>query len=223
MPTPSKIAIFGAGAQGRVTLDVLRAQATSEPVAFVDSDTALTGRSVNDLPVFADVESVVRAHGADVAIIVALGRNPLRIDVAESLSAGGVELAGCVHPSAAVAASAVVGRHVQIMAQAIVNSNATIGDHVIVNSGASVEHDCTVEAGASISPGTQVGGRVTIGRAAFIGTGAIILPRVSIGAGAVVGAGALVTRDVPPNMVYAGMPAREKGTIGPDFDWGRLM
>jgi len=49
---------------------------------------------------------------------------------------------------------------------------------------------------------------VTIGDHVWIGTRALILPGVTIGAGAVVGAGSVVTKDVPPNGVVAGNPAR---------------
>lgn len=42
----------------------------------------------------------------------------------------------------------------------------------------------------------------------FIGRGATILPGVTIGPRAIVGAGAVVSRDVPPNSVVAGNPAR---------------
>lgn len=49
---------------------------------------------------------------------------------------------------------------------------------------------------------------VRICRNAWIGTGAIILPGVTVGENAVVGAGSVVTRDVPPNTVVAGNPAK---------------
>lgn len=49
---------------------------------------------------------------------------------------------------------------------------------------------------------------VTIGNGCRIGTRAIILPGMHIGEGAVVGAGSVVTRDVPPDTVVAGNPAR---------------
>lgn len=42
----------------------------------------------------------------------------------------------------------------------------------------------------------------------WIGAGAIILPGVVIGEGVIVAAGAVVTKDVPPNHVVAGVPAR---------------
>ena len=42
----------------------------------------------------------------------------------------------------------------------------------------------------------------------WIGGGAIVLPGVTVGKDAVVGAGAVVTKDVPPNVVVAGNPAR---------------
>jgi maltose O-acetyltransferase len=42
----------------------------------------------------------------------------------------------------------------------------------------------------------------------WIGGGAIVLPGVTVGENSVVGGGAVVTRDVPPNTVVVGNPAR---------------
>jgi maltose O-acetyltransferase len=49
---------------------------------------------------------------------------------------------------------------------------------------------------------------VTIEDGAWIGARSIILPGVTIGAGAIISAGAVVNKDVPPNTVAAGSPAR---------------
>ena len=49
---------------------------------------------------------------------------------------------------------------------------------------------------------------VTIEDGAWVGANAIILPGVTIGRGAVVGAGTLVMKDVAPNTVVMGNPAR---------------
>ena len=49
--------------------------------------------------------------------------------------------------------------------------------------------------------------RTVIGPDTWIGHGAIIKPDVTIGAGAVIASGAVVTKNVPPYMIVAGLPA----------------
>jgi acetyltransferase-like isoleucine patch superfamily enzyme len=49
---------------------------------------------------------------------------------------------------------------------------------------------------------------VTIGKNVWIGSNATILPGVTVGDNSVIAAGAVVTKDVPENMVVAGVPAR---------------
>jgi acetyltransferase-like isoleucine patch superfamily enzyme len=51
-------------------------------------------------------------------------------------------------------------------------------------------------------------GRITIHDNCFIGQGSIILPGISVGPYSVVAAHAVVTKDVPPNTIVGGNPAR---------------
>lgn len=51
---------------------------------------------------------------------------------------------------------------------------------------------------------------VVIGRDCWIGAGAIILPGVTIGDCVVVAAGSIVTKDIPSNVMVAGIPATIK-------------
>jgi maltose O-acetyltransferase len=50
--------------------------------------------------------------------------------------------------------------------------------------------------------------RVSIGSWSWIGIRSIIMPGVNIGTYSIVGAGAIVTKDIPPYVVAAGVPAR---------------
>ena len=49
---------------------------------------------------------------------------------------------------------------------------------------------------------------IRIGDDVWIGGGAIVLPGVTIGDRSVIAAGSVVTRDVPPDTLVAGNPAR---------------
>ena len=53
--------------------------------------------------------------------------------------------------------------------------------------------------------------RTQIGEGAFIGSGSMLVAPVAIGARARTGAGAVVTRDVPPDSLAVGAPARVRG------------
>ena len=56
---------------------------------------------------------------------------------------------------------------------------------------------------------------ITIGDNVWLGGGAIVLPGVTIGANSVVGADAVVTKDVPPDVVVVGNPARVVRAVEP--------
>ena len=49
---------------------------------------------------------------------------------------------------------------------------------------------------------------VRLGNSVWIGGGVPITPGVTIGEGSVIGAGSVVTKDVPPNVIAAGVPCR---------------
>ena len=81
----------------------------------------------------------------------------------------------------------------------------TIGDNVTM---APNVHILAHDASTCLELGFAKIGRVNIGNNVFIGASSIVLPNVAIGDNVIVGAGAVVTRDLAPNGVYAGNPAR---------------
>ena len=105
-----------------------------------------------------------------------------------------------------------VGARCKISSHSFLCEGVTIEDEVFVGHGVMFINDRDPRATApGGKPQTEADWKVVptrVCKGASIGSGAVIMAGVTIGAGALVGAGAVVTRDVGPNSVVAGVPAR---------------
>ena len=97
----------------------------------------------------------------------------------------------------------VVGDRCKIEAFAFIPSGVTIEDEVFVGPHAVFTNDLHPRAVGDweVTP-------TLVRKGASIGAGAVIVCGVTIGEGAMIGAGAVVTKDVPPNSLVVGNPAR---------------
>ncbi|MEV4711097.1 NeuD/PglB/VioB family sugar acetyltransferase [Micromonospora sp. NPDC049374] len=141
-------------------------------------------------------------------VTLGLGDPTIRRTVDTRIDALGLPAASLVHPDATVGANLNAAEGLVVFAGARITTNVTAGRHLHVNQNATLAHDCVVSDHVSLHPLAAVSGDCRLGTAALIGAGAVVLPRLHIGAGATVGAGACVVRDVPPNVVVKGVPAR---------------
>lgn len=89
-----------------------------------------------------------------------------------------------------------------------------IGNHcTIAGDVAFLTHDGAAWVFTDELPKLQRFGTIEILDNCFIGYGAILMPNVRIGPNSIVGAGAIVTKDVSPNTVVAGSPAKPICTL----------
>jgi acetyltransferase-like isoleucine patch superfamily enzyme len=132
---------------------------------------------------------------------------------------GFVNLYGCrigdesrIGPFVEIQSDVAVGARCKISSHSFLCTGVEIEDEVFVGHGVKFTNDrrprATTTEGQLQTEDDWVLERTRVRRRASIGSGAVILCGVTIGEGAIVGAGSVVTRDVPPDVVVAGNPAR---------------
>lgn len=113
------------------------------------------------------------------------------------------------------------GQHLTVGKEVFINACCHFQDHggVTLGDGCQIGHAvvfATLNHG--IAPAERATTRpapIVLGRRVWVGSNATILQGVTIGDNAVVAAGAVVTKDVPANVVVAGVPARIVRHIDP--------
>lgn len=105
-----------------------------------------------------------------------------------------------------------IGEHVEIGPNTTIRSgeidDTQIHNHTKIAGNCYIDHNTIIEENVLIVALTCLLGYTHIKKNAFIGAGAIVKNRIVVGENALVGMGTVVTKDVPNDVVVAGVPAK---------------
>jgi sugar O-acyltransferase (sialic acid O-acetyltransferase NeuD family) len=186
-----------------------------EKIGFLDDREDL--REVLGFPVLGKLNSFQRFLGQYPEAFVAIGNNRLRLKWIRVLQESGFQIPVLIHPHSSVSRHSTIADGTVVMAGAVVNACTTIERGCIVNTCSSIDHDCYVEEGVHVSPGSHVGGTVHIGRCTWLCIHSSVANNLKIGRFSTVAAGAVVIRNIPDNVMVAGVPATIKKQLGDDW------
>lgn len=121
-----------------------------------------------------------------------------------------------IEPGAIIRDGVIIQKNAVIMMGAVINIGAEIGENTMIDMNCVIGARGIIGKNVHVGAGTVVAGvleppsstPVIIEDNVFIGANSVILEGVRVGEGAVIAAGSIVTKDVPPNTVAAGTPAR---------------
>lgn len=135
-----------------------------------------------------------------------------------------------------ILSGATIGSDCNICSHVFIEDDVSIGDRVTIKSGVQIWSGITLEDDVFVGPNVSFSNdnfprsknylnapeKTRVNKGASISAGAVILPGIEVGANAMVGAGAVVTKNVPPNAVVMGNPARISGYVGTKQDNQKL-
>jgi sugar O-acyltransferase (sialic acid O-acetyltransferase NeuD family) len=206
--------LIGASGLAREAAEAVRAVNAAQPtwtlLGYLDDDPAKHGTVISGLPVLGGVEDLRRYPDAKVALCTGRPDNYVsRSQLASRLALDDDRYATVVHPSASIGSTCSVGPGCVLLAHVALTADVIVDRHVAIMPQVVLTHDVWIGEFATLASGACVGGSCRIERGAYVGSGACVREGITVGERAMVGMGAVVTRDVPPERLWVGSPARD--------------
>jgi|SRR5690554_3388495 len=200
------LCIYGCGGMGREIADLTTRMDKWEKIIFVDDN--IKSRVVDEVLVYELEEVLNEFDKSELEFVVAAGEPTSREFLYKKLENHELALVSIIDTSFNLSRFSSVENGTIIHTGATLTVNVHIGKGCLINKHVVIGHDVTVGDYTVISPNVSVGGDVEIGSSCYIGSGAIIRNGIKIGKNSIIGMGSVVLKDVEPNSVVAGNPAK---------------
>ena len=208
--TKKRVVIYGTGDMGIQVFNIIKHDKNIEVIGFLDFHSNKKGSLFLNHPVLGtenELSMLINDYQLDGGI-AAIGNNKLRYEINQQLKNSGLEIIKAIHPKAFIDNADSIGNGTILEMGTYIHPEAIVGEGCFICCGAVVAHNSRVGNYVVLAGGSIFGSRVEIGDYSLIGVGANISPYISIGKNVLVGTGAAVVKNLPDNVVAAGVPAK---------------
>jgi sugar O-acyltransferase (sialic acid O-acetyltransferase NeuD family) len=198
--------IVGSGGHAKEVFDVLIEQLNENSINFFDNTEDAIDKVYGQFDVIHNELEVKNFFKNDNRFCMGVGSpNTRKIFIARMLKLEGAY-------TRIVASSSIISNYSiikgDIMNQVFVGSEVFIDVGTLINTGAQIHHNVKVGEYSEISPNAILLGKCAVGNLCRIGANATILPGIKVGDNSIIAAGAVVTKNIPPNSLAIGVPAK---------------
>ena len=207
--------VLGAGGFAMQLLDTLAELNMENNLVFFDDTMGSECRYIHGkFPVINSMDLAIDHFEGDKRFLLGTGNPSVRKMLLDKFNGIGGNVLQIISPSLVSGKYNVnIGYGVSILHGVVIESGVSIGDGCLINLNCTITHGSILGNFCEIGPGAMIAGNAQIGEYSTLGAGAIILPNVKVGKHVTVAAGAVVTKDMPDNVMVAGIPAIIKKSL----------
>lgn len=202
--------IIGAKGFAKEILEILHQKNETQNLCFYDDvNEDIPNLLYGKFPVISTLDKA-KLQFAEMSpnFTLGIGNPNLRYDLYNKFKRIGGKITSTISTNAEIGSFGIeIGEGCNILSGVKISNDVQISKGTILYYNTVITHDVQIGEFVEISPGVTVLGRATIGDFVQIGTGAIIFPDIKIGKNSIIAAGAVVSKNVPENVMVAGVPA----------------
>ena len=154
------------------------------------------------------MKTIRQTHGVE-AVYCPLGNKKLRVKFLSMAKENGLKTPNYIHPSVIISPNVTIGEGVYSLLGTIIMPHTVIKNYVMISMNVGLAHHNVFEEGVFLSTGCNFEASIHANKYAYCGIASTIMTSLNeLGEDCLIGAGAVVIRDVEPNAVMAGVPAK---------------